>query len=104
MKTLRLYGFARGTADYLTLNASDQIDTLVADLAGEAITRLPALVRSVAIRAAGVFLRDIVFNSRTSAEVHARRFFDLLTIKTSIETDATRHMSANWSAQPARSA
>jgi hypothetical protein len=34
----------------------------------------------LAILAAGVFLRAIVFSSRTSVEVHARRFFDFLGI------------------------
>lgn len=35
----------------------------------------------LAIRPAGVFLRAIVFSSRTSLEVHARRFFFLFAIK-----------------------
>ena len=34
----------------------------------------------LAILAAGVFLRAMVFSSRTSVEVHARRFFDFLGI------------------------
>jgi hypothetical protein len=35
----------------------------------------------LAILPAGVFLRAIVFSSRTSPLVHARRFFDRLAIK-----------------------
>ncbi len=38
------------------------------------------LFNFLAIRAAGVFLRAMVFSSRTSLEVHARRFFDFLGI------------------------
>ncbi len=38
------------------------------------------LLNFLAILAAGVFLRAIVFSSRTSVEVHARRFFDFLAI------------------------
>jgi hypothetical protein len=42
----------------------------------------PSVLRSfLAICAALVFLRAIVFNSRTSLEVHARRFFFLVAIK-----------------------
>jgi hypothetical protein len=41
----------------------------------------PSVLRNfLAILAAGVFLRAIVFSSRTSVEVHARRFFDFLGI------------------------
>jgi len=39
------------------------------------------LFNFLAILDAGVFLRAIVFSSRTSLEVHARRFFDLLAIE-----------------------
>ena len=39
------------------------------------------LLSFLAIPDALVFLRAIVFNSRTSAEVHARRFFFLVAIK-----------------------
>jgi hypothetical protein len=39
------------------------------------------LFNFLAIFDAGVFLRAIVFSSRTSTEVHARRFFDLLAIE-----------------------
>ena len=35
----------------------------------------------LAILAAGVFLRAIVFSSRTSVEVHARRFFDFFAVR-----------------------
>ena len=35
----------------------------------------------LAILPAGVFLRAIVLSSRTSLEVHARRFFDFFAIK-----------------------
>ncbi len=38
------------------------------------------LLNFLAILAAGVFLRAIVLSSRTSVEVHARRFFDFLAI------------------------
>jgi hypothetical protein len=38
------------------------------------------LFNFLAILAAGVFLRAMVFSSRTSVEVHARRFFDFLGI------------------------
>ena len=38
------------------------------------------LLNFLAILAAGVFLRAMVFSSRTSVEVHARRFFDFLGI------------------------
>jgi hypothetical protein len=34
----------------------------------------------LAILAAGVFLRAIVFSSRTSTEVHARRFLDFFAV------------------------
>jgi hypothetical protein len=39
------------------------------------------LFNFLAIREAGVFLFAIVFSSRTSPEVHARRFFALLAIE-----------------------
>ena len=39
------------------------------------------LFNLLAILAAGVFLRAIVFRSRTSPEVHARRFFVRFAIK-----------------------
>src|SRR5579862_5471305 len=39
------------------------------------------LFNFLAIREAGVFLFAIVFSSRTSLEVHARRFFALLAIE-----------------------
>lgn len=39
------------------------------------------LFNFLAIRDAGVFLRAIVFSSRTSLEVHARRFFARLAIE-----------------------
>ena len=38
------------------------------------------LFNFLAILAAGVFLRAMVLSSRTSPEVHARRFFDFLGI------------------------
>jgi len=41
----------------------------------------PSVLRNfLAILAAGVFLRAIVFSSRTSPDVQARRFFDFLGI------------------------
>jgi hypothetical protein len=39
------------------------------------------LFNFLAILPAGVFLRAIVLSSRTSLEVHARRFFDFFAIK-----------------------
>jgi hypothetical protein len=46
------------------------------------------LFNFLAIFDAGVFLRAIVFSSRTSPEVHARRFFDLLAIEPPYSTKA----------------
>jgi hypothetical protein len=47
------------------------------------------LFNFLAIREAGVFLFAIVFSSRTSPEVHARRFFALLAIEPPFQMQTT---------------